>query len=125
MLKRSLAVLLAVSCIASPASAQTKSAPSAQELRIVVGYAAGGGYDAYARVVARFLGQHLSGRPAVVVQNMPGGDGLAAANYMSQIAPKDGSVIGLTNRNFAVAPLLGIVSDSSVKYDPKGFQLGC
>jgi tripartite-type tricarboxylate transporter receptor subunit TctC len=47
---------------------------------------------------------------------------LAAANYMSQIAPKDGFVIGLTNRNFAVAPLLGIVSDSSVKYDPKAFN---
>ena len=122
MLPRLLAVLLAVSCVASPTLAQTQSAPSAQELRIVVGYAAGGGYDAYARVVARFLGQHLSGRPAVVVQNMPGGDGLAAANYMSQIAPKDGFVIGLTNRNFAVAPLLGIVSDSSVKYDPKAFN---
>jgi tripartite-type tricarboxylate transporter receptor subunit TctC len=93
-----------------------------KELRVIVGYAAGGGYDAYARVVAQVLGRYLPGHPTVVVQNMPGGDGLAVANYMARVAPRDGSVIALTNRNFAVAPLLGMVAQSSAQYDPKAFN---
>ena len=89
-----------------------------KEFRILVGYASGGGYDSYARVVAQHLGQHIPGAPTVIVQNMPGADGLALANHMAQRAPSDGSVIALTNRNLAVAPILGLIEKASVQYDP-------
>lgn len=104
------------------ASAQTREYYRGKEVRILVGYAVGGGYDTYARAVAPILGRHLPGSPSVIVQNMPGGDGLAVANHMARVAPRDGTVIALTNRNFAVAPLLGILETSSVQYDPKQFN---
>lgn len=122
MNNRFVAVVMAACSMASSASAESASVIADKELRIVVGYAAGGGYDTYARLVARHLGQQIGERTNIVVQNMPGGDGLTAANYMAQVAPRDGSAIGLTNRNFAVAPLLGILSKASVKYDPKAFN---
>lgn len=93
-----------------------------KEVRILVGYASGGGYDTYARAVSQVLGRHLPGNPTVIVQNMPGADGLALANHMAQRAARDGTIIALTNRNLAVAPLLGLVEASSVQYDPKQFN---
>ena len=93
-----------------------------KEVRILVGYATGGGYDTYARAVAQVLGRHLPGNPTVIVQNMPGADGLAVANHMAKRAARDGTVIALTNRGLAVAPILGLVEQSSVQYDPKQFN---
>ena len=65
------------------------SAQTPKEVRILVGYASGGGYDTYSRVVAQHLGKHLRGAPAVIVQNMPGADGLTVANYMFTGPAKD------------------------------------
>jgi tripartite-type tricarboxylate transporter receptor subunit TctC len=97
------------------------SAQTPKELRILVGYASGGGYDTYARVVAQHLGKHLRGAPAVIVQNMPGADGLTVANYMFTGSAKDGSVIALTNRNIAVAPTLGLIEAKNVRYKAEQF----
>lgn len=66
-------------------------------IRMVVGAAAGGGYDAYARVVAAHLERQIPGNPSVVVQNMPGAGSLLATNYIANVAPKDGTVIGAVN----------------------------
>ena len=55
---------------------------------------------------------------AMIVQNMPGADGLAVANYMAQRALRDGTVIALTNRELVMAPLLGSIEQSSIQYDP-------
>jgi len=87
----------------------------------MVGYAPGGGYDTYARIVAQFLGKHIPGNPTIVVQNMPGADGLSLTNHMYVRAPKDGTVIALTNRNLAVAPALGLIETQNVHYDPTKF----
>lgn len=92
-----------------------------KELRILVGYASGGGYDAYARAVAQHIGRFLPGGSTIVVQNMPGADGLTLANHMAQRAPRDGTVIGLTNRNLVAAPLLGSVDKASIQFDPAAF----
>src|SRR6185312_10558433 len=67
---------------ALPAWAQSGSPLRGKELRILVGYAAGGGYDIYARAVAQHLGRHIPGSPTVIVQNMPGADGLSVANHI-------------------------------------------
>jgi tripartite-type tricarboxylate transporter receptor subunit TctC len=75
-------------------------------LTVLIGHSVGGGYDLYARMLARFLGRHISGQPTVVAQNMPGAGGLRAANYLYTVAPKDGSVIGTFSRSIPTLPLL-------------------
>jgi tripartite-type tricarboxylate transporter receptor subunit TctC len=77
------------------------------ELALLIGYSPGGGYDAYARSLARYLGRHIPGKPTVVPQNMPGAGSLTLANYLYNVAPKDGSVIGTFARGLAMEPLLG------------------
>ena len=74
---------------------------------LIVGYSAGGGYDTYARVLARHMGKHIPGNPTLVVQNMPGAGSLRSANYLYNVAPKDGSVFGMFSRGLAMEPLIG------------------
>ena len=73
---------------------------------LIAGYSAGGGFDLYARTFASHLGKHIPGNPRVIVQNMPGAGSTNAANYLYNVSPKDGSVIGLT-RAPVIAPLVG------------------
>jgi tripartite-type tricarboxylate transporter receptor subunit TctC len=75
-------------------------------LSVVISYSVGGGYDLYARVLTRYLGKHIPGRPSVVPVNMPGAGGLRASNYLYTAAPKDGSVIGTFSRSIPTMPLL-------------------
>ncbi|MEK7335079.1 MAG: hypothetical protein AAB222_07150, partial [Candidatus Binatota bacterium] len=63
-------------------------------VRIIVGFSAGGGYDAYSRVIARHLGKYIPGNPAIIVDNMAGAGSIIAANHVYNAAPKDGTVIG-------------------------------
>ena len=69
-----------------------------KQMSLLIGTTAGGGYDAYGRLLARHIGRHIPGQPAVVAKNMPGAGGLAAANYLYNRAPKDGTEI-LTVQN--------------------------
>src|SRR5688572_7952565 len=75
---------------ASGAYAQTDFY-AGKQISLLIGTTAGGGYDAYGRLVARHIGRHLPGNPAVVAKNMPGAGGLASANYLYNRAPKDGT----------------------------------
>jgi tripartite-type tricarboxylate transporter receptor subunit TctC len=77
-----------------------------RRLSLLVASAAGGGYDAYARLVTRYLGRFVPGNPTFIVQNMPGAGGAIAANYLYNVAAKDGSVLGEAQREVLVAPLL-------------------
>jgi hypothetical protein len=70
-------------------------------INLVIGYSVGGGYDIHGRVLARHLGKHMPGNPAIVVQNMPGGGSLRAANFLYNAAPKDGTTIGVFSRGMA------------------------
>jgi tripartite-type tricarboxylate transporter receptor subunit TctC len=87
-------------------------------LQIVVGYGPGGGYDAYARVLARHMGKLLPGTPNVIVQNMPGAASMKAANYIFAIAPKDGSQIATFSRGLPMQPLL---DSQGVQFDALKF----
>ena len=80
---------------------------SARTVSIVVGFAPGGGYDVYGRLLGRHLGKHLPGSPTVVVQNMPGGGSLNLANVTANTASADGSHIALINSAAALEPVLG------------------
>jgi len=106
------AVALALS--ASPAAAQAPIL-AGKTVTVVIGFGPGGGYDAWARVVARHLGKHLPGNPTVVPQNMPGGGSLNAANHIYAIAPKDGTMLAIIARDAALAPLTGV---SGGRFDP-------
>ena len=77
------------------------------KLTLVIDSAPGGGYDTYGRLLARFYGANIPGRPAVVVQNMPGAGGLTAVNWLAQVAPRDGSAIQIMSRSIPLAPLMG------------------
>src|SRR6266566_4775934 len=67
----------------------------------------GGGYDAYARMLARHLGKYLPGNPTVVAKNMEGGGGMRLANFLYNAAAKDGLVFGTFNRGTGFDPLFG------------------
>jgi tripartite-type tricarboxylate transporter receptor subunit TctC len=87
------AVLFACAFLAAPAGAQD-SFYKGKTVRIIVGAAAGGGYDTYSRTIARHMGKHLAGNPTVVVENMPGAGFLISANHMYRVAKPDGLTIG-------------------------------
>lgn len=83
---------------------------------IVVGTSAGGGYDAYARLFARYLGKHIPGEPSIIVNNMPGAGSNIAAAYVARVAAKDGTYIAAP---FATQPLDPILEDAvDLNYDP-------
>ena len=77
-----------------------------RNVELDVSSSVGGGYDAYARMLARYLGKHIPGHPAVVPENMPGAGGLRASNFLYSAAPKDGSVIGTFSRSIPTMPLV-------------------
>src|SRR5262249_15388948 len=76
-------------------------------LRILVGFSPGGGYDLYARTLARYLGKHIPGGPTVVVQNMPGAGSLKVVNWLYNAAPRDGTALATFARGIVFEPLLG------------------
>jgi len=99
-----LAALLTVSLSASPAAADYYKGKT---ITIICGYGVGGGYDLYARLLARHLGDHIPGKPSVIVQNMTGAGGMRAANMVYATAPKDGTVIAATNPVLLMYQLMG------------------
>ena len=74
---------------------------------LYIGTSAGGGYDAYGRLLARHLGKHIPGNPGIVPKNMTGGGGMRLANFLYNAAPKDGLALATFNRGTAFEPLLG------------------
>lgn len=113
-----LAALLAM--IGAARSADVADFFRGKTVNVVVGYGPGGGYDLYARLLARYLGAHIPGNPSVVVQNMPGAAGMRAANYLFQSAPRDGTMIGTFDMNI---PLVGFVGGNpAIQYDARKFN---
>jgi tripartite-type tricarboxylate transporter receptor subunit TctC len=88
-------------------------------VRVIVGLAAGGGYDAYARTIARHLGKHIAGNPAIVVENMTGAGSIIAANHLYKIAKPDGLTLGHYLGGIALQQLLG---KSGIEFDARRFR---
>ena len=86
---------------------------------LMVGYSAGGGYDVYARMIARYMGKHIPGNPTVVVKNMDGAGSLRLANALYHALPKDGTVFGTVARGAAFDPLLG---NKAAQFDASKFS---
>src|SRR5436189_6214001 len=75
-------------------------------INLIVSYGPGGGYDVYARVLARHMSKHIPGNPTIVVQNMPGAGSLRGTNFIYNVAPRDGTAFGTFARNMALLGLL-------------------
>jgi len=88
-------------------------------ITILVGSSPGCGYDGDARMVARHLARHIPGAPNIIVQNMPGARGLAAANYLYNLAARDGTVMGILEREHLIDAYL--IPDG-VRYDERNFS---
>src|SRR5690606_1653578 len=98
-----------------PTMAQTpKDFFTAKNIRLLIGFGPGGGYDIYARAIAQHIGRHIPGNPAIVPQNMPGAGSVLVANHLANVAPRDGTVIGA----FAsVVPSVPMLSPDKAKFD--------
>jgi tripartite-type tricarboxylate transporter receptor subunit TctC len=83
-------------------------------VQLMIGYSAGGGYDAYGRTVARHLGKHIPGNPNVIVKNVPGAGSLVLMNQIANTLPNDGTVIGAVNSGMPFEPLFG---NEQAKFD--------
>lgn len=112
--------LIAGAAVSPPAFAQDAVANfyRGKQVNILVGSAPGGGYDLYARHVARHFSRHIPGNPDMVVQNMPGAGGLIAANHLYTRAPRDGSTIGHIQGPLSIRQIAGA---RNVMYDMRKF----
>jgi tripartite-type tricarboxylate transporter receptor subunit TctC len=120
MMTRCTAALLA--CLALTLHARADAVADfykSRTITLIVGYGPGGGYDLFARLMARHLGRYIPGNPTIVVQNMPGAGSLRATNYLYNVASRDGTTIGSFARDM---PLLAILrTNAAAVFDPRKF----
>jgi tripartite-type tricarboxylate transporter receptor subunit TctC len=102
-----------------PGEAKAEDFYQGKTISIIVGYAAGGGYDTYARTLARHLGNHIPGKPTVIVQNMTGAGSLIAANYLYKKAEPDGLTIGSFGGGLVTEQALGL---KGIQFDARKFE---
>src|SRR5579871_2922955 len=103
----------------SPPALAQKVDFSGQKITLAIATPPGGGYDLYGRLAGRFLGKYLPGDPTIVPQNMPGAGSLIAANWLANVAPRDGTAIGIIPSAAAFENLLG---NASARFDARKFN---
>ena len=100
-----------VAAVATPALADAVSdfyAGPGKQMKMVIRSAPGGGYDQYARLLARHIGRHIPGNPTVMPINMPGGGGIVSANWVAKIAPRDGTILTMVSQGLTTDQALGL-----------------
>ena len=118
----SIAAIL-IGAMFAPTPAVSGAAPTPAEfykgrvINMIIGYAPGGGYDLYGRVLAQHMSKHIPGNPKIIPQNMPGAGSLKAANYIFSVGRKDGTTIGTFARNMVISQLMG-----HAKFDTREFS---
>ncbi len=101
------AIALAATATFAQAQSSVEDFYEGRTVQLLIGYSAGGGYDGYARTLARHMGKHIPGNPEIVPRNVPGAGSLVAMNQLANTAPQDGSVFGTVGRGMAFEPLFG------------------
>lgn len=117
-----LAGCLALQVILGAISASAQSPAgyyAGKTVKMIIGLGTGGGYDLWARTVARHIGRHLPGNPTVISQNMEGAGSFRAASYMANQAPRDGTVMALIARDASLGPITG---NPGAQFDPTRFS---
>jgi tripartite-type tricarboxylate transporter receptor subunit TctC len=113
-------LLLAAVAFATPSAADpVPDFYRGKTLSMVIGVSAGGDYDRRARLIARHMGRHIPGNPTIVPNNMPGGGGLVAANWLANVAPRDGTVMLMIAQNLPVAQAIGT---ANARFDVRKFS---
>src|SRR6266699_705276 len=113
-------VLAAFLCATAPAPAPAQPIDfTGQKITLAIATPSGGGYDLYGRLVARHLGRYLPGNPNIVPQNMPGAGSLIAANWLANVAPKDGTAIAIIPSATLFENLLG---NAQARFDARKFH---
>jgi tripartite-type tricarboxylate transporter receptor subunit TctC len=105
-----LSLILMIPALMIPVSARADSVADfyrGRTVEVYVGYSTGGGYDIYARALARHMGRFIPGNPTLVPKNMEGAGSLRLANWLANAAPRDGSVFGTIGRGTSFDPILG------------------
>ena len=92
-----------------------------KRITIVTSASVGGGYDQYARLLAKHMPQHIPGEPTIIVQNLVGAEGLRAANFLYNVAPQDGTVIGGLSRNTGLARFYDF-NNAGIQFDARKFH---
>jgi tripartite-type tricarboxylate transporter receptor subunit TctC len=104
---------------ASAASDDVASFFRNKTMQMVIGFDVGGGYDLYGRLVARYLGKHVPGNPTIIPQNMPGAGSRSSANWLYNVAPKDGTAIGTFDQG---SPLDQAMHEPGIQFDSAQFN---
>lgn len=114
-----LALLACIALSSHAAEAATADFFQGKTLRILVGYPPGGGYDFYARLIARYIGKYIPGRPNIIVENMPGAGSLASANYLYKLAKSDGLTLGHFSGSLFPLQAMG---QNEIQFDSTKFE---
>lgn len=109
---------IALALGAAPQGGAAQSFYEGKTVNLLIGYGPGAGYDAYGRLVARHMGRHIPGNPAIVPQNMPGAGSMKAAGYIYSVAPKDGTAFGIVATAALLEPLY---NGNKTLFDPAKF----
>ena len=123
-MRQTLTIAAGVAAAAILMTAVTASAQPVAEfyhgrnMDLIVGSGPGGGYDLYARLLSRRMGEYIPGKPNLIVKNMAGGGGIRAGNLLYNVSPRDGSTIGTFSNAMITAPLIG---SEATKFDPSKF----
>jgi tripartite-type tricarboxylate transporter receptor subunit TctC len=113
-------LLLGLSALVAEAAAQTPAEfYKGRQLKFIVGTAAGQDYDLWARLIGRHIVRHIPGQPTLIVENMPGAGHIVATNHLFNVAPRDGSVIGMVSRNMTDAAIMKI---RNIRFEPGKFN---
>ena len=115
---RAVVAIVAILGLNAGTAAHAEDLYKGKNIRFIVGFAAGGGYDAYARTVGRYISRHIPGNPSVVVENMDGAGSVIATNYMYNKAEKDGLTVGIWNSHNVFNHMMG---DPSLRIDGRKF----
>jgi tripartite-type tricarboxylate transporter receptor subunit TctC len=124
MIGRSIAGLLFTAALSLGVTAPARADDVAdfyrgKRISLVIGYGTGGGDDLYARMLGRFMGDHIPGKPTIIAQNMPGAGSRGAANWLYKVAPRDGTVIATLGQTTPTDQALG---QPGVQFDGRKFS---
>ena len=119
-MRRLLGLATCLGLLGTPAQANMPDADffAGKSITILIGYAAGGTYDATARLLARHMGHHIAGQPNMLPQNLPGSGGIKTILNLYSVAPRDGTTLGMLSRSYPLEPAF---NPQSAKYDPRAF----
>lgn len=121
MIRTSLAALAISAASLGAAHAQEPNADmfAGKNITVLIGYAAGGTYDATGRLLARHMGRHIPGAPNMIPQNMPGSGGIKTILHLYTVAPRDGTMLAMLSRSYPIEP---VFNPQAAKYDPTRFN---